>query len=630
MPSAHETFKALGPVDWETLHQEDLMTLMTDIFRSAHCLIDSIPTPSEDEPRSPSEEARELRKEWKEVKINARENPLGLNVYKQAAKDGKGGWFARRSVHDGLSFRKWKTGMEREFSESLKVQGQPGDGKIRGLGADKCVANQTVDGCGKIQVYQLSAQFPGPTTPRDFVTLCLSSDTTTTPAPNGTGEPRSFMLVSKPCVHPECPVRQGFIRGYYESVEFIREIKIDKTLPSTRLSEDVTSEDPSAAAAEGSDNVGEESVVSTTLKNGKEDGLDSAEHEDQDGDSIIEWMMITRSDPGGSVPRFIIEKKTPEGIANDATKFLKWISSVKFEQLLRSSSKFTPAETDAAPGVALISKSPHASPDSISKPTKNLHVTSGPEIAEPNSPESPGPGGVYGMISGALGMVASAAASRLLGTTEESESEPEISEPDISDCSSSIHSFHSFDAADAAAPATITADGKEPPPALPDSAKSSSEFPPSAESTSTHSSRHDKELKKLEDQRQKAQEKIRRAEARALAKKHDDAQRDELAQQKLRAKHERELAKQEERYQRDRAKLEAKRASEERKAEARRRKVAEREQRADLALELDLTRAQRDVAREQVAILAAQVGELQALNTRLVARLGREGRDDHF
>lgn len=151
MPSAHETFKALGPVDWETLHQEDLMTLMTDIFRSAHCLIDSIPTPSEDEPRSPSEEARELRKEWKEVKINARENPLGLNVYKQAAKDGKGGWFARRSVHDGLSFRKWKTGMEREFSESLKVQGQPGDGKIRGLGADKCVANQTVDGCGKIQ-----------------------------------------------------------------------------------------------------------------------------------------------------------------------------------------------------------------------------------------------------------------------------------------------------------------------------------------------------------------------------------------------------------------------------------------------------------------------------------------------
>ncbi|KAJ8122137.1 hypothetical protein ONZ43_g1591 [Nemania bipapillata] len=153
MPSAHEIFQALGPVEWEGLDQEDLTTLITDIFKKAHCLVDSIPVPSEDELQSSSEDARELRKEWKEVKINSRENPLGLNIYKLASKDGKGSWFARRSMHDGLSFRKWKTGMEREFAESLKVQGQPGDGKIRGLGADNCVANQTVDGCGKIQAF---------------------------------------------------------------------------------------------------------------------------------------------------------------------------------------------------------------------------------------------------------------------------------------------------------------------------------------------------------------------------------------------------------------------------------------------------------------------------------------------
>ncbi|KAJ8121346.1 hypothetical protein ONZ43_g2179 [Nemania bipapillata] len=57
----------------------------------------------------------------------------------------------------------------------------------------------------------------------------------------------------------------------------------------------------------------------------------------------------------------------------------------------------------------------------------------------------------------------------------------------------------------------------------------------------------------------------------------------------------------------------------------RRRKQAEREQRANLALELDMTRAQRDLARKQVEILTGQVRELQALNTKLVARLGREG-----
>lgn len=32
------------------------------------------------------------------------------------------------------------------------------------------------------------------------------------------------MVVSKPCVHPECPPRPGIIRGQYESVEVVREI----------------------------------------------------------------------------------------------------------------------------------------------------------------------------------------------------------------------------------------------------------------------------------------------------------------------------------------------------------------------------------------------------------------------
>lgn len=159
MSSAHETFKALGPVEWESFAQQDLAMLMTDIFGDAHRLIDSIPDPAVNadllslpsRAAESSDQAKELRKEWKEVKVNPRENPLGLSIYKLAAKDGKGAWFARRSVHDGPSFRKWKAGMEREFAESLKIQGQPGDGKIRGLGADRCVEDQTVDECGKIQ-----------------------------------------------------------------------------------------------------------------------------------------------------------------------------------------------------------------------------------------------------------------------------------------------------------------------------------------------------------------------------------------------------------------------------------------------------------------------------------------------
>ncbi|KAI0187752.1 hypothetical protein EV127DRAFT_435962 [Xylaria flabelliformis] len=619
MPSAHDTFKALGPVEWESFAQEDLAKLMTDIFSDAHCLIDSIPAPAVDagpmpsRATEPSDHAQQLRKEWKEVKVNARDNPLGLGIYKMAAKDGKGAWFARRSTHDGPSFEKWKRGMEREFAESLKVQGHPGDGKIRGLGADKRVEDQTVEACGNIQVYQLSAQFPGPTAPRDFVTLCLSSDTTTSGS-------RSYMLVSRPCVHPDCPQRQGFVRGYYESVEFIREVKIHKSRPSI----DAASQDPSTKS--GSNSVGEDPATSASPSNGQGDGSKSNGEDNQDeGDSIIEWLMITRSDPGGSVPRFIIEKKTPEGIATDAGKFFQWISSEKFEKLLNSNFESIETSVESKDNVASTASTSGAPSKSVPTPPAGPKVLSRSEIDEPDFPESPGAGGVYGMISGALGMVASAAASRLLGPSGEyaSESESEISSPDLQDDSSSIHSFHSLDPTADAELAAKVAEGEEPAPSI--STGTGGDSLHSSESTSVRSPQLDKELKKLEERRRKTEEKLRRAEERALAKKSDDTQRDQLALQKLQEKHEREVAKQEEKYQRERRKLEAKRASEEKKAEERRRKQAEREQKANLALELEKTRAERDIARKEVEILAEQVRELQALNTKLVARLGREG-----
>ena len=624
MPStAHETFKALGPVEWEAFAQDDPTIGMPEIFNDAHCLIESIPSPLDDDFMTNqladySQRSRELRKEWKEVKINPRNNPYGLNVYKLAAKDGRGSWFARRSIHPLQSFKKWKTGMEREFAESLKVQGQPGDGKIRGLGADKCVVDKTVDGCGKMQVYQLSAQFPGPTTPRDFVTLCLSSDTTTTPAPKKPNVLREYILVSKPCVHTDCPERSGFIRGYYESVELIREIRSEESLEKTPSSTSAASDHPPSSMTSRSNGIGKDSVASNSQVNGQDGESNSSKVQSQEENtSTIEWIMITRSDPGGSVPRFMIEKKTPEGIVTDAGKFVQWISSDKFETLLNNNFESLPAEAETASGAI--------SSEGLSGATQAPLTSRGAAIPlrtarttqqeDSDNARSPGPGGVYGMVSSALSMVASAAASRLYGPPGESESE--TSTPEISE-SSSLHSFHSFDdTADAESATTKPPERDEP-------AVSIGGGEGSVHSTQS-TTQHDKELKKLEERRRKAEEKLRRAEERALTKKNDDAQRDELALQKLREKHEREIAKQEEKYQKERRKLEAKRAAEEKKAEARRRKQLEREEKANMTLELERTRADRDVARKEIEILKEQVGQLQALNTKLIARLGREG-----
>jgi hypothetical protein len=92
-----------------------------------------------------------LQKEWKSVKLNAKENPLGMSVYKLAGKDGKGSWFARRSVHEGLGFKKWKTALQREFPETLKVQGGPGEGNIRGIGGEERVEYQVEEGVGTME-----------------------------------------------------------------------------------------------------------------------------------------------------------------------------------------------------------------------------------------------------------------------------------------------------------------------------------------------------------------------------------------------------------------------------------------------------------------------------------------------
>lgn len=182
MGNHHEPFLSLGPVDWADVPQDDLGPFLHDIFAGAHTVIDSIPSstspssikprarantdsarpdgtvlaaaaaasPSQDDPEA-AEQARKLQQEWKEVKVNPRENPLGIRVYKLASKDGGGAWFARRSVHEGLTFEQWKAGLDREFVESMAVQGGPGSGSIRGIGADKRVEDHVVPDAGNVQ-----------------------------------------------------------------------------------------------------------------------------------------------------------------------------------------------------------------------------------------------------------------------------------------------------------------------------------------------------------------------------------------------------------------------------------------------------------------------------------------------
>lgn len=479
MAALHSALQSLGPTSFDEVPSSttELRTYIQDLLAKSRLIIESVPPPpsststqenSKVRPRATSasevcnSSARvalppqslkhdSLQKEWgKQLnktngsasKKEKAQNPLDIPVYKLAGKDGKGAWFGRRSVHEGLGFEKWKRRLEGEFEETLRIRREkeeiegeslPGGGNIRGIGGEKRVERiavpKTDDGAeesttepgtngdtlGTMQVYHLSAQFPGPTAPRDFVTLLITSDMALdeTESTEGNVEksqspPRSYMIISKPCDHSDTQPREGYIRGQYESVEFIREVPVDKNkdkarftnksesniIPNT-LQEDeelVTGRRRGKTVAGAQPSLGGEGeLYEPQYSNPREDmgGVD-----DGDADTNpVEWIMITRSDPGGSVPRWMVERGTPGSIVGDAVKFLDWacqdethgddeskdLDSAQDDQQMIDQEKGSPELATngniqhPGPGSEEINREPHPEPDPGEEHSKSTY-----------------------------------------------------------------------------------------------------------------------------------------------------------------------------------------------------------------------------------------------------------------
>ncbi len=475
--------------------------------------------------------------------------------------------------------------------------------------------------------------------------------------------PRCFIVVSKPCQHPECALQPGFIRGSYESVEVIREVRTEvkaDPLRKVRSSVDLPTDEANAIVRDTMNQLAHEMPIrpahQPTLNGVPETdtataGIVASEQLRQrspmdvedDYETKIEWLMVTRSDPGGSVPRFMVEKGTPGGIAGDADKFLKWVESKSMTDFIELDNiDMEPVEPESeAPNTR--GNVEATRPPTTTKPTVKIIDECNREKRTIYEEEEPPTFiGFYGMVANAIGAAATMLPLPNPFGLAQGDTSPERSfstGDGDDDCGngcgdddrSSIHTFHSFatghenlddEPRDADVQLSrVTTNGEE------------QSLHSSTDSTATRSfnapSQHEKELRKLEERKRKMEDRLQRAQSKALAKRnnqnHEGATNDEDIVAKLREKHEREVAKQTEKYQRELRKLEAKRHSEQRKAEERRRKQAEREEKANLTMELEKVRAERDVARKQIEVLKEQIGELQGQNTMLVAKLGREG-----
>ena len=427
-------------------------------------------------------------------------------------------------------------------------------------------------------MYQLSAQFPGPTAPREFVTLFLTSDNGLSEASKvGNVIPRHHMVVSIPVTHPGAPNRSGMVRGQYESVEMIREIPLPTAKsPASASTSNLLKHDRKKSRERGG-TIGFAESRGPDAKGEKIDRLDD-EDEDDAETNPVEWIMITRSDPGGGIPRFMVERGTPSSIVQDAGKFLDWACA---------------KDDDPEPELdePLAQASPRVSVDE--------HRFS---ISDTN-----------GIMAG----VGTSIADRTRPTTFRQSSHQKI---DSVDGSGLAESTMQRSSSRSSSMSTSTIDSF---------ASADEGFPPSTpgfleqSTTNPDNSFGNRELQKIEQKRQQLKERL--DQARQKQSQGDQTANAKSAKEleKAAEKHNKERKKQEDKFAKEVQKLEARRERETKKLLARQQKEADKSAIQKAQSERNDWKQRAELAEQENKLLKDQIGDLQRENTALVARLGK-------
>ncbi|KAF2264871.1 hypothetical protein CC78DRAFT_616265 [Lojkania enalia] len=635
MSELHKALECLRPKDFSEIPTDELNIFLSDIFSRAELIVNSVPPPPNGMPYESSQRTRtdpsiatsaeeltiskvrrppvhqshkELQKSWgKPLKMSAKDNATGITVYKMAGHDRHGAWFARTSVHEGLGFAKWKRAMMKEFLESLAVEGGPGEGNVRGIGGDKRLEDINVEGVGKLEVYQLSAQFPGPTSPREFITLLLTSGNCLTDASKiGSNVLRHYMVVSIPVSHPDAPPRNGLIRGYYESVEMIREIPVTCNKPASASTSDLSKHEQKKFL----DRCYTTGFAESRGSEAKAENIDRKDSTDDDEANPVEWIMVTRSDPGGGIPRFMVERNTPSSIVQDAVKFLDWAcrndhfptpeDEGTTQESLRMSLEMERAYSISEANGYLAGVGTSIAERPLSHHRRHSHRT----IYRENEP-------------GIIRSVNDTANSYFLDSLNL------LQRADSHSSTTTVSSTDSFASAEQfnTAPDGLPTDESILTPST-TSDPDESLAPSESRGTTGHGAMS-RELQKIEQKRQHLKEKLAHAREKAGKETQDASLKSAKELEKVTEKHIRERKKQEDKFAKEIQKLEARRERETKKLVAKQQKEADKNNLLKAQRERDEWKQQADLTEQENKLLKEQIGGLQRENTALVARLGK-------
>lgn len=487
--------------------------------------------------------------------------------------------------------------------------------------------------------------------------------------------PRHFMVVSKPCIHPDCPPREGFVRGQYESVEFIREIPNPTTtshnvLPGSEVPGPERHRANTASLARDSiiRNASRAHTFPVNLDPTQNSGVEggnahlSAATEETNGNSIegrkrgktisfvepsgratkldeaaesnpVEWIMITRSDPGGSVPRWMVERGTPASIVADAAKFLDWACKLEDSP--------TDGDQENRPGMpdrelsndlqALDMNGHLWGIDGITETTQNSSQPGDKEFMVAQA------GGARSMVTAGDLAGHSMEMNKLVNDTDQQLAIPEaiapaprnnesIAEEIVSD--SDTTSLDSFATASSKERGS-EGDGHDRTSVIndADSSRTTASNVEKDIASSSPSAAHEKERAKLHERTRRLQEKLAATRSKILptgiTSSSDLPPKESAALAKAEERHRKGIEKQEQRYRTQVKKIESKREREERKKEEKRKKLEEKDNRARWSKEREELKRQIEVSKSEVQALMGQIGELQNQNTLLAAKLGK-------
>lgn len=378
------------------------------------------------------------------------------------------------------------------------------------------------------------------------------------------------MVVSIPVSHPEAPPRDGMVRGQYESIEMIREIPLK----------------------------------------GNEDAETNP----------VEWVMVTRSDPGGGIPRFMVERNVPSSIVADAVKFLDWACARD-----EGSTDEAPKTGQDSPKDAV--QQSHETPPRYSMENSNgIGAGVGTSIAErPSSTRrrasqrtiekaEPAQESYLDQLKGAVGGLGAY-------VPDVMNPMPQLQRTVSSSSSSSESSVDSFASAEqfTNAPQGLPVDNSIPTP----STASEVSLPVDDDS------HHARELNKIEAKKVQLKEKLDAEREKRNTAVASESQKSQKEIEKAAEKHAKEKKKQEEKYAKEIRKLEERREKETKKLLARQQKEADKSKLTAVQKERDDFKKEKELVEEENKLLKDQVAELQRENTALVAKLGKSdiGRD---